>query len=633
MITKIFCIDNKVTYDVDLRTSLGENLMVCPVCSANRKKKNDKSFSYNSSLGTGHCCHCNFKFVKHKEMDKEYTKIEYRLPEERKNKLSEATIKWFNKRGISNETIEGLYITQSNEFFPQVSEKRNAICFNYYRHSKLINIKFRDAQKHFILAKDAELILYNLNSIIGKEFAIITEGEMDCASFYEVGIKNVVSVPNGANKKSQNLEFLDNCIDDLEGIKLFYIASDNDEAGDNLAKELIRRLGAENCKRIDFSVYKKIKSENPEIKCKDANDVLINHGKEALLKCFRNAKEIPLSGIYNQADDRDAIIDLWNNGMQKGKGINHRKLNDFITWITPAVAVITGIPSHGKSEFVDEICTQLNVLYNWKIGYYSPENFPIKLHISKLVSKISGKKFSKYTLDEIERDLTMNYIEDNFFLVYPENEDYSLNNILEHARLLIKKKGIKVFVIDPYNKIDHQYEKGETETKYISGLLDKLDSFSKAHDILIILVAHPTKMQKNKEGNYEVPTLYDIAGSAHFYNKCFYGLSIYKRIDHIEVWVQKVKFKHLGSTGMVTFGYHWDSGRYFEMLPEFTDSTFCDTSNYLKIPKKELLEKTIKQEVLSPVEPSFHEPKEKESIIKQNEEFDWTKPLTEDAPF
>jgi len=566
---KIYCTTNKQTYDMQISLNKVENQIFCPVCKDDRKKKNTKSMSFNTTKETGFCHHCEAKFIIYKEME---FKKDFKTPVLNDNILSENTIKYLQSRGISKETAQNLYITEVSEYMPQVNEKRNCICFNYFRGSKLVNIKYRDGAKNFKLYSGAELIPYNLNSIIGQKEAIWVEGEIDVLSFVEAGIKNVVSVPNGAGKKTQNLQFIDNVIDEIDNIELHFIAVDNDEPGQSLKNELIRRFGAENCKVIEFE------------DCKDANEYLQKYGKSKLSNILSFAKEIPLSGVYSVDDDMDGIIDLWRNGMHKGLDIMHSSFNDNCTWVSSAVAVWTGIPGHGKSEFVDEVCVHLNILHAWKTGYYSPENYPIKLHVSKLVSKISGKTFSRNYIGQEELMETVNYVKDNFFFIYPENDDYTIDNILAHAKSLIKRKGIKVLVIDPYNKIEHLMDRNETETMYISRILDKLDMFAKRNDILIHLVAHPTKQKKNTSGVYEMPTMYDISGSAHFYNKCFYGLSIFRNKETVDLGILKVKFKHLGGPATINFRYNYVNGRYQEISLENMHKQYNNES-FLKFEK------------------------------------------------
>ena len=460
-------------------------------------------------------------------------------------------------------TIIEMNITERMEFMPQVSKQMNCICFNYFRGNNLINTKFRDGKKNFKLITDAELIPYNLDNLKDQTECIWCEGEFDALSYYEAGFKNVVSVPNGAGKVNQNLKYIDNCIDEIEGIITHYIATDNDEPGRKLKDELIRRFGSENCKLVDLK------------DCKDANEFLTKYGILDLRDTIKNAKEVPMTGVYSVDDDMKGIIDLWEHGMPKGLTLKHRELNDLVTWVSSSLAIWTGIPSSGKSEFVDEICEQLNILYGWKVAYFSPENWPTKIHVAKIASHISGSHFGKNSLSYDDMIKTVDYVKDNFFFIYPDDDNLSVDSILAHAKKLIKKKGIKILVIDPWNKIEHKRDKGDSETEYVSKTLDKLDIFAKRNDIMIHLVAHPIKMKKDASGQMEVPNLYDISGSAHFYNKAFYGFCVHRRDEIVELHVLKVKFKHLGKPqgGLVKFNYDRSSGRYTEVNCDTTYNT------------------------------------------------------------
>ena len=172
------------------------------------------------------------------------------------------------------------------------------------------------------------------------------------------------------------------------------------------------------------------------------------------------------------------------------------------------------------------------------------------------------------------------HLETNFFFISPKS-DFRVDAILERAKFLVRRKGIKVLVIDPYNRLEDESE-GKNETKYISRLLDKLTNFAQQHDVLVILMAHPTKMQKNKDGEPEIPTLYDISGSANFYNKADFGIVVHRnRLENtVEIYVKKVKFRHLGECGMALFTYNLNNGRY----SPFVNGTepVWDNSNHLQ---------------------------------------------------
>jgi twinkle protein len=538
---------------IDLKGKRGGTHKVkCPQCNS---KGFDLSVNIDEGLYKCHKATCNWSGrIKRPFPINPIQKKQYTLPVWTNNTaLTEKAVKWFASRGISQKTLLEARITEGVEFMPQKGEKVNTIQFNYFREGKLINTKYRTGDKCFKMVKDAELIFFNLDSIKDQKEIIITEGEMDALSLMEVGFKNVVSVPNGASKGNQQLEYLDNCIDYFEKAEKIILATDQDEAGLMLRDELIRRLGAEVCFKVDFK------------DCKDANEYLIKHGAIELEATITAAKDILVEGIITVEDLLTDIAELYDNGLKKGATVDLKEFDEHLTWIPGQLTVITGIPNQGKSEFLDFILTKLGIKRGWKFGVFSPENFPISLHVSKLAEKIIGKSFmwghDKMDIEEV--DLAINFINDHFYFIRPKDEDFSLDNILEKAKYLVKKRGINALVIDPWNTLEHQYT--TSETQYVSKALAKLTAFKQRYNIHIFLVAHPVKMKKDKvTSKYEVPTLYDISGSANFFNKADNGITVYRDFidDCTRVFIQKVKFKHLGKQGVCEFKYNITNGRY-----------------------------------------------------------------------
>jgi len=252
---------------------------------------------------------------------------------------------------------------------------------------------------------------------------------------------------------------------------------------------------------------------------------------------------------------------LYENGLQPGLKIGLPEFDKHLTLEAGRLYTWTGIPGCGKSEFVDFVIERLNIIHGWKAVYFSPENHPLQLHASKIIEKLTGYKFSKKHMPTDVYYSACEYIKDNFYFINPEN-DFSLETILEKVRISIFKYGVKNVIIDPYNKIEHQFT--GSETQYISKFLDKLTNFAKRNNVAIHLVAHPTKMKKDANGRFEIPNLYDISGSANFYNKTDFGITIYRVPDSFisQVYVQKVKFKHLGEPGRVDFQWNPENGRY-----------------------------------------------------------------------
>jgi twinkle protein len=548
----------KKEYEV-LAAKQGENAQVCPVCSAERRKKLDKCFSFNLLKGAGKCSHCGVVLVEKKDFIQKPTKIAFKRPLFKSStNYSPDLIKFFSGRKISEKTLLDMKVGEGMEWMPQINAEVNTIQFNYFRNGELINIKYRGKNKSFKLEKGSELIFYNLDCSIHNNTIIIVEGEMDCLALYECGFKNVVSVPNGAGLGKINFDYLDNSIDSFSEDTQFILAVDNDQAGQNLQNELARRLGFENCTYVRFK------------DCKDANDCLIKYGIQGVTEAMNAAKEFPIEGVFNANDIEDEILNFYNNGLPKGSGIGMAEFDMYLRFQEGYLTTITGIPGHGKSEFLDFILCKLNISHDWKTALYSPENHPLELHFSKFAEKITGKPFEGMNrMSPADLRRMIDYHAKNFFFINPK-ENFTLDNILDSVRSLVRKKGVKAFVIDAWNKLDHQYT--TSETKYISEQLDKIVMFCEKNKVHCFLVAHPTKISKNKDtGLYDIPNLYNISGSANFFNKTANGLTVYRNYEtgQTEVYVQKVKFKHWGQTGCLHLGWDSINGRYYKGVPNY----------------------------------------------------------------
>lgn len=264
---------------------------------------------------------------------------EYIKPPARLEKLQQDTIKYFEQRGISNNTLLRFGITECVEWMPEAKAEVRAICFNYIRDGELINIKYRAKGKDFKLHKNAELAFYNLDAISGESEAVICEGEIDCLSLYEAGIFNAVSVPNGAGTGNQQLKYLDNCWTYFEDKTRVIIFTDNDTAGIKLKNELTRRLGVERCYFV-----------HPVEGCKDANDILLKHGKEFLKELVHNAKPLPIEGIITVEDVYSDVLNFYENGYPKGAACGIEGFDDLLTFTGGQMTIVTGSPNSGKSD-------------------------------------------------------------------------------------------------------------------------------------------------------------------------------------------------------------------------------------------------------------------------------------------
>ena len=513
---------------------------VCPLCSHNRQPKNQKAecASYDWERGLGTCHNCNTTFQLHTYQRKGASEKVYVRPEITKYlPVENKAVEWFKSRGISQRTLDDLKVGQGPEWMPQTGKTENTIQFNYIMGDQLINIKYRDGRKNFKLYKGAEKVFYNINSIVGYDECIITEGEMDVLALHEAGIKNAISVPNGATLNTNNLDYLDNCIDYFEDKEKIILAVDSDDAGQALQQELVRRLGAEVCYLADFE------------ECKDANEYLIKYGKEKLAERITRARPVPLENVTTFRDIESEVTDFVTNGFKPGYQVGLPNFDEIFSTYTGQFITVTGIPSSGKSDFVDQMVVGYNANYGWKTAFASPENAPTYLHAHKLMRKTWGDMPTRSDIGTDKWKQVAEHVNDNYFFI--DMERYTLEAVLRKGAELVKRKGIKCLVIDPFNKIRDVDCKTEDVNRYTMEYLTKIEMFAKKYDVLVFIVAHPTKMYKDKDGKIEEPTMYNIKGGGEWYDASYHGILVHRNYEEktVRAKILKVKFQNLGENG------------------------------------------------------------------------------------
>ena len=544
---------------------VGKSQGTCPLCSHTRKPENRKAkcASYDWERGLGTCHNCDSTFQLHSYKRKGNSTKEYVRPAQPSDEYKPLQTKvqdWFLSRGISLNTLDTLGVTEGPEFMPQTGKKENAIQFNYFMGDQLINVKYRDGRKNFKLYKGAEKIFYNINSVVGYNWCVVVEGEMDVLALHEAGIQNVISVPNGATLNSNNLDYLDNCIDYLEDKEKIILAVDADEPGQALKQEFIRRLGAEVCYLVDFDGIK------------DANDYLIEHGKEKLREVINSATQVPLEGVSTLRDLENDLLDFVHNGFKPGYQVGLENFDKIFSTYTSQFITVTGIPSSGKSDFVDQMCIGYNKNYGWKTAYASPENKPNYLHAHKLIRKTWEGLPSASDVGSSKWKQVTDHVNDNYFFI--DMDRYTLDEVLKKGGELVKRKGIKCLVIDPFNKVRDVNCKTEDVNRYTMEYLTKIETFAKKYDVLVIIVAHPTKMYKDKDGKIEEPTMYNIKGGGEWYDASYHGLLIHRdyELKTVKAKVLKVKFQNLGENGAEShFTWEPKSGSYIPLAADVAE--------------------------------------------------------------
>lgn len=601
---------NKLTdLGIKLNRTSGSVKTKCPQCSDGRKNKSDMPLSVNITNGD-YCCHnCGWKGnVRSFERKRDNKKYEKPPQDVLKNMELKAKVSdWFKTRGLSKETLDKFMIFTKDEYMPQTSQKENCICFPYFRDGEIVNIKYRDARKNFKLVKDAELIFYNLSAIGDKKKVIIVEGEIDCMSVYEAGFGKeydntvtkgdtdtgevleekanplseyaCVSVPNGASKGNQKLDYLDNCADYFIGLHDIIIATDNDEAGKALKDELIRRLGVERCQTINYPIEEVVPLDNGmKRRCKDLNEVLMYLGVDVVKNVIGNAENIPVDGVYYLEDIFESMLTNFRKGVVLAPTTRFKDLDNYFRWKKGDITLCTGYGNHGKSFFMLQLMLTKSIWDDWKWAIFSPENFPANDFYDDLIEMYVGKWLSDMTEEEYIGACL--FIDEHFFYVYPDNE-HDINSINEKFRHLILKKGVDGVMVDPFNQLDSNQKAYQREDQYLSEILKDVKRFALLNNVVYVVVAHPKNPSHQSGQPLPIVDMYDIAGGAMWGNKSDQIISYYRPNFHenknspeVKVFIQKLKRKRTGGQlGDCDMTLLWSKKRYTEAM---SGCTPCD---------------------------------------------------------
>jgi twinkle protein len=538
--------------------SEGDYRVQCPECSLTRRKKNEPclsvTVSYDSILWM--CHHCEWQGgVKENSNYKPInrpTPIKKVVPiiSSENHKLSDNSIAWLDNRKISEAT--------ATEF--GLFTKDQKLCFPYYLDGKIVNIKYRTKDKKFLQEKDATKCLYNIDMLQknwednDKKSVIFVEGEMDVLALYEAGFKNVVSLPDGAPQtakfKSDDKRFMafehSKWIFDADEV---IVATDADENGKALRLELVHRFGKDICKVVNFP-------NMDGIQCKDANECLIFDGITVLQECIEYAEEYPVNGLHGVKEYHNSVQNIYDGNEQKAYSTGFKELDKIYKVMPSTFNLITGIPNHGKSNFLDQILLNLAENENWNFAVFSPEHSTPN-HIRRLLEKRCRKPFdiglhARINQDELNEGI--HFLDDHFRFIESTEEIPNIEFILNKAKLAKQRFGINGLVIDPFNQISPDRDYAKREDEHIRDIIAKCQQFARNHQIVVWMVAHPHKLYRNDSGVIPPPDLYQVSGSAHWANMSDAALVVHRDFEDntTKIITRKIReqgiYGHIGQT-------------------------------------------------------------------------------------
>lgn len=276
--------------------------------------------------------------------------------------------------------------------------------------------------------------------------------------------------------------------------------------------------------------------------------------------------EVLLDELTAVEQHRDEVLALYEHGFRKGFSTGWRSLDEHFTVRPGEFTVITGIPGHGKSSWLDNLMVNLSRYQQWRWAVFSAENYPISRHIAGLMEIYAGKPFTKGPSERLTRtelDLALLWTGKYFRFLRPAEDSYSLNRIVQ---LAAQVDDLHALVIDPWNELDHSRPKDIREDEYISVSLSKLRWLARTAGIHVFVVAHPAKFHREKGTPKPVMTLNDVKGASEWYAKADNGISVWRdegeKNAPTEIHVQKIRFREVGRIGKVDLYYDRVTGRF-----------------------------------------------------------------------
>lgn len=546
--------------------------VACPSCSPQRRKHNLKELvvSRKDDAWVYHCHHCGVSG--NVPIRKPNYYVERKLSVVPKlnitqTALDESHYAFLLKRGISRETADKMKLFSAEKWFQRLGKVAPAVAFPYYRNGSLTAAKYRCIEdKDFTQDAGGAHDFFGIDQVETAKPIVIVEGEIDALTAIECGIENVVSVPSGAPMKvvdgkvtaseDKKFAFVWNAFEILNKAPYIVIATDNDPAGQALAEELARRIGKHKCRLTKFDR-------------KDLNDVLLNDGAGHVRQIIDAAEPYPVEGLSSVTKFEDRVNDLWTKGTGKGVSTGYPSLDQIYTVAAGQLTVVTGYPSNGKSNFVDQLMVNLAKQHDWKFAVCSFENQP-EIHITRFMEIAEGKRFFEGSnrMSDEEKRRSFKWVNDHFLFMDSETvEPSTIESILNRAQAAVARMGIRGMVIDPYNYIDMK-NVGNSETGAISDMLTRVQAFAKAFGVHVWFVAHPSKITRS--GNdLPRPDGMSISGSMAWWAKADCGLTVHRVESGVEVAVWKCRYRWVGTQGEALLGYDRITGTYNENVDTF----------------------------------------------------------------
>lgn len=468
--------------------------------------------------------------------------------------------RWFSDRKIGARVVDQCGATASRWVFDPTIGEVDTVTLTLTSKGKPVNrVHFARKGDLSALERPKVAAMFNAEAFADGGTLVWCRSELDALALSECGISGGVS--------STRIDALTEHADQISPACRVVLSFGDDEAGVVQREEMARRLGRHRCWLANGSPFASLLADGPE----------------AVTGAFEAATPYPIEGVHRIKAGTLALLrslpapGVMTTGTAATDGVLKLPMEG-------RLIVVTGIPSHGKTNWTRFVMVHTASRHNRRWCVFSPESQPWEQFAAECAEAYIGKPF--YPMDRIpsmtDGDIAEAeaFLADKVTMLVCDAEDAAptLDWLLERARACVMRDGTTDFLLDPWNEVD-QDRKGMSETDFIGLCLQRLKAFALRHGCNVWIIAHPAKpppLRPNEKRG--APGPYDLAGSAHWANRSDLGLTVHSPhpgVAELHLW--KSRAHRWGSRGtLATMEFDKLTGRYSTPISDATTEMHDD---------------------------------------------------------
>ena len=408
---------------------------------------------------------------------------------------------------------------------PAGSAGQRGIAWTYRQGGRPLRHALRAADDDRLLEAKGPRLLWNLDVLADAGLAgqpvVVAATEAEAVAAIQAGFPRTVAVPDGRSEAGPG-EIHAEAFAWLEPIRQLLasepktpiiLAMPLDQAGCALRERLAIQIDRAVCKWVPYGLL-----HPPALRL---GDLLYTGGDSLVRAALDVASWVAVEGIYRLSELPPAPPrPAFDPGL--GELGRHCRLR------TGDLLVVTGIPSMGKTTFLNNLLCSMARNHGWTSAFFSPEQDPIASHVPALRRWYLGQEPTQASIAERD-DAELAIERHHVFLAAGRDDDPTLDWLLAQARTAAIRHGVRALVVDPWNEVSlTDAGSRESPVERLNQDLRRLRRLGQDYGMLIIVCAHPTKQYKLEDGTFQVPSLYDVSGGAQWYNKCDLGIVIHR---------------------------------------------------------------------------------------------------------